>query len=358
MKHTFSTWAVAGITALGFGAALAAEARAADLTVVTWGGAQETGYKKAYGDTYEKLSGNKITWTTWNGTIAFIRAQVEAKAVTNHIYPLNPWDTVAGCDEGLLEKIDPKEMGITDPSDFLEGAIEPCGIGVDVWSYLLAWNLEKNPKWVGAAAPKDVKDMFNLKDFPGRRGIRKRAYGAMENALMGDGVAAKDVYKALKTPDGIKRAFAKLDVIKKQTLFFDNVPQMPQALADGEVDYTIIVNSRFYNATKTEGKKFATNWKDQVYSYNMLSIPKNNPRLKEAKEYLKNAIKPENLAESANAVAYPPSRKSAMKHVKADVRDHLITSHLEGNNPLYMDALFWAENLDAQAKVFQTWLSQ
>ncbi|MSO93701.1 MAG: extracellular solute-binding protein [Rhodospirillales bacterium] len=358
MKRTFMSGAVAGIAALGFGIGLAAEARAADLTVVTWGGAQETGYKKAYGETYEKLSGNKLTWTTWNGTISFIRAQVESKSVSNHIYPLNPWDTVAGCDEGLLEKIDPKEMGITDPSDFYEGAIEPCGIGIDIWTYLLAWNLDRNPTWVGDKAPKDVQSMFDLKTWPGRRGIRKRAYGALEYGIMGDGVPNKDVYKVLATPEGIKRALAKLDTVKKNTLFLDNVPQMPQALADGETDYTSIVNSRFYYGVVTDKKKFATNWKDQIYSYNTLSIPKNNPRLKEAKEYIKNAIKPENMAESGNLVAYPPSRKSALKLVKADVQQHLATAHFEGNNSLSMDARFWAEYLDAYAKSFQNWLAQ
>jgi putative spermidine/putrescine transport system substrate-binding protein len=354
-KH--AAWAATGAAAFALGLGLAAGAEAKDLTIVTWGGAQEKGYKLGYGETFAKAKGGlNITYTTWNGTIAFIRAQVETKSITNDAYPLNPWDTVAGCDEGILEKLDPKELGITDPKDFYDGAIEPCGIASDVWSYLLAWNLEKNPKWVGDKAPQNVKDMFDLKAYPGRRGIRKRAYGAMENAIMGDGVPNKDVYKVLATPEGVKRAFAKLDTIKKQTLFFDNVPQMPQALADGEVDYTIIVNSRYYNAIVHEGKKFATNWADQVYSYNMWSIPKGGPKVKLAKEFIANMAKPENQAIVANDVAYPPSRKSALKFVKEDVRKNLVTFNFK--NELYMDAPFWAERLDSYAKQFQAWLAQ
>lgn len=354
-----STWAATGAAAIAFSIGLAARTEAQDLTLVSWGGAQETGYKKAYGETFSKAKGGlNLTWTTWNGTIAFIRAQVETKSVTNDVYPLNPWDTVAGCDEGVLEKLDPKELGITDASDFYEGGIEPCGIASDIWTYLLAWNLDKNPQWVGDKAPKGAQDLFDLKTYPGRRGIRKRAYGAMENALMGDGVPNKDVYKLLRTPEGVKRGFAKLDTIKKNTLFFDNVPQMPQAISDGEVDYSIIVNSRYHGAIVIDKKRFATNWADQIYSYNMWSIPKGTPKLKLAKEFIANAIRPENQAISADMIAYPPARKSGLKLLNPDAQKHLASAHFEGKNALYMDAPFWAENLDSMAKQFQGWLAQ
>jgi len=39
-------------------------------------------------------------------------------------------------------------------------------------------------------------------------------------ALVADGVKAKNVYKVMSTPEGIDRAFAKLDTIKDLVVFW------------------------------------------------------------------------------------------------------------------------------------------
>ncbi len=344
-----------GMAIIAVGLGLAVDADARDLTVVTWGGAQELGYKQAYGEPYEREKGAKITYTTWNGTLSFIRAQVETKSVTNDLYPVNPWDAVAGCDEGTFEKLEPKELGL-DTTDFYDGGIEPCGIASDIWTYLLAWNGERTPAWTSKTGPQNIQDMFDLGKFPGKRGLRKRAYATMEYGLWADGVGRKDIYKVLATPEGTKRALAKLAGIKKDIVFLDAVTQMTQALADGEVAYSMILNSRFYNAVVNEKKNFVTTWNDQIYSYHMWVIPKGTPNLKQAKEFIKFALQPERQAALSNAVAYAPARKSALKLVKDDVRGNMATNHFQ--NELYLDAVFWAERLDSYSKQFSAWLAQ
>ena len=53
---------------------------------------------------------------------------------------------------------------------------------------------------------------------------------------MADGVPAAEVYDALGTPEGVDRAFAKLDTIKDDIVWWEAGAQPPQLLADGEVD--------------------------------------------------------------------------------------------------------------------------
>ena len=355
MEHsrTQAAWAAGAAVVLCL--AVAVDAQARDLTVATWGGAQEKAHKEVMGPPFTKEKGIPVVYTTWNGTISYIRGQVQTKSVSTDVYPNNPWDVVAGCDEGLFEKLDPKELGV-DPKDLYEGAIEPCGVATEIWSYLWGWNGDRHPEWTEKTGPQGVKDAFDLNKFPGRRGLRKRVYTTLEFGALADGISRGDIYKVLATPDGVKRAYAKLDTIKKNTLFADAMPQMPPALVAGEVDLAVIVNTHWYNAVVHEKKNFRVSFNDQVYSYNMWTIPKGSPMLKEAKVLLAYMMQPRKMADVANLVAYPPASKSALAMVNPDVRKNLATAHFK--DELYVSGIFWAERLDSYTKEFQTWLAQ
>ena len=61
--------------------------------------------------------------------------------------------------------------------------------------------------------------------------MRKAPAQNLEWALMADGVPVADVYKVLGTPEGVDRAFKKLDTIKKDIVWWDAGAQPPQLLA-------------------------------------------------------------------------------------------------------------------------------
>ncbi|WP_215201953.1 extracellular solute-binding protein, partial [Escherichia coli] len=48
------------------------------------------------------------------------------------------------------------------------GAIQPCGVGFFVWSTVLAYNADKLK-----SAPTSWADFWDIKKFPGKRGLRK-----------------------------------------------------------------------------------------------------------------------------------------------------------------------------------------
>ncbi|KAG1702901.1 NAD-dependent protein deacetylase [Nymphon striatum] len=94
--------------------------------------------------------------------------------------------------------------------------------------------------------PKTMADFFDTAKFPGKRGLRKGAKVNLEFALIADGVAAADVYSVLETPEGVDRAFAKLDTIKGDVVWWEAGAQPPQMLADGEVALTTAYNGRIF----------------------------------------------------------------------------------------------------------------
>ena len=70
-------------------------------------------------------------------------------------------------------------------------------------------------------------DFFDAEKFPGKRGLKKAPKALLEMALMGDGVPADQVYEALATPEGLDRAFAKLDTIKRDVVWWESGARHP-----------------------------------------------------------------------------------------------------------------------------------
>lgn len=108
--------------------------------------------------------------------------------------------------------------GTAAADDFIEGAVSECFVASDVFSTVLAYDKSKFPD----GAPTKLADFFDQQKFPGKRAMRKGAKVNLEMALMADGVAPGDVYAMLDTPEGLDRAFAKLDTIKKDVVWWES----------------------------------------------------------------------------------------------------------------------------------------
>ena len=188
---------------LAVAALMALPAIAENLTVVNFGGANGAAQKVAYIEPFEK-SGTKVTAVEYNGEQAKIKAMVEAKNVTWDVVEVESPDLSRGCDEGLFETIDWSKVG--NKADFQKAAVHECGVGTFVWSTVMAYDGDKLK-----TAPTTWADFWDVKKFPGKRGLRKGARYNLEFALMADGVPA-DAAKLY--PIDADRAFKKLDQIK------------------------------------------------------------------------------------------------------------------------------------------------
>ena len=104
--------------------------------------------------------------------------------------------------------------------------------------------------------------------------MRKSPKVTMEFALIADGVPTSEVYDVLGTEEGIARAFAKLDTIKEDVVWWEAGVQPPQLLADGEVVFSTAWNGRVFNAKNAEGQPFEMVWDGQIYDLDLWVIPK------------------------------------------------------------------------------------
>ena len=116
--------------ALTLGVPLAAE----QLTVVSFGGSYARASQQAYHEPFTAATGIEVRLEDYNDGLAQIRAQVETGNVHWDVVDLNVADAVLGCDEGLLEFIDPGDLppgadGRSVEEDFVAGTLTDCGMG-------------------------------------------------------------------------------------------------------------------------------------------------------------------------------------------------------------------------------------
>ena len=81
----------------------------------------------------------------------------------------------------------------------------------------------------------------------------------------------------LATPQGVDRAFAKLDTIKRQTVWWEKGAQPPQLLLAGEVTMAAAYNGRITAANKAETKNLRMVWTNNIYTVDSWVIMKGSP---------------------------------------------------------------------------------
>ncbi|WP_313074373.1 ABC transporter substrate-binding protein [Melaminivora sp.] len=336
---------------LAAAAALALPALAQQaITVVNFGGANGAAQKKAYFDAYEKATGGKVTQVEYNGEQARIKAMVEAKKVTWDVVEVEGPDISRGCDEGLFETMDWSRIG--NKADFLPAAVHECGVGTFVWSTVLAYNADRLK-----TAPTGWADFWDVKKFPGKRGLRKGARYNLEFALMADGVKAADVYKLLSSKEGADRAFRKLTELKPHIQWWEAGALPPQFLVAGDVAMTSAFSGRI-DAAQREGQNLQITWAGGIYDLDFWVMPKGVVNKDAAMKFIALASSAETQAEYARHISYGPTNTRAMARIDAKTQALLPTSPANSRDALRFDVAFWADQGEALEKRFAAWAAQ
>ncbi|MEM7193220.1 MAG: extracellular solute-binding protein, partial [Pseudomonadota bacterium] len=205
--------------------------------------------------------------------------------------------------------------------------------------------------------PTSIGDFFDLDAFPGKRGLWKTPRVALEWALMADGVAAEDIYTVLATPEGQDRAFAKLETIKSQIVWWSNGSQPAALLESGEVAMSAAWNGRLYQPMQ-DGVPIEIVWDGQLWEIDFFGIPKGSRRLEAALEFIKYATSEERMTEWSKLIPYGPSRASAAARVDDDIAPLLPTSEANTQNALRINSQWWAENINAIQPRFNAFIEE
>ena len=350
-------------TALALIAAGTAQAQDS-INITTYGGAFAAAVNEAYARPFTEATGIQANMVDNSDPPAKLKAEVEAGNVTSDVYDVEQSDVIRLCDEGLIEPIDPAALpaaadGTPAADDYLPQALHDCATAIMVWSTVIAYDTSAFPN----GAPATVADFFDTAKFPGKRGIIKRPKYALEFALLGDGVAPDEVYDVLSTDEGVDRAFAKLDTIKDQVVWWEAGAQAPQLLADKEVSMTLAYNGRIFDAIVDEGKPFGFVWDGANLDMDYWVIPKGAPDMEKSMKFIAFASDPARQADLSKYIAYGPPRKSAAANVgtykdgTTEMAPYLPTTPANAEKALVNDAAFWADHGTELTERFNAWLA-
>ncbi|MSU88737.1 extracellular solute-binding protein [Rhodobacteraceae bacterium 2CG4] len=343
-----------------------------DMTLVSWGGAYQASQQKAYVEPY--LADNPEVSAVWDESspeaVAKLRAMNEAGNITWDLVDVVASDAIRLCDEGLAMEVDHDEIlapapdGTPASEDFGDLIVSDCFIPQIVYSTTFGYRSDVE-EW-GGNEPQDVCAVFDLDTFPGQRALEKRPINNLEWALLCDGVAKEDLYDVLETEEGQQRAFAKLDTIKDQTIWWSAAAEPIQALADGEVVIASTYNGRLFSAIAEQDQPIKMLWDAQVFDLDGWIIPEGLPedRLARVKDFLNFATDTQRLADQAAYISYGPARASSApmvgKHADLGIEmaPHMPTNPENAKNTILYNYEWWADYRDDLDAKFQSWLAQ
>ena len=300
-----------------------------EIVVVNWGGDAVTAQKKAWASRYnKKFPDTKVIIDGSGPSSGKIKAMVQSGKVT---WDLCDRNNIAAIDlgrQGLLEEVDYTRV---DPNAVREIHRGKWGLGAYLYAFALTWDT----KAFGGRQPKNWKDFWNWKDFPGTRTLRKNFEGQLEAALLADGVPPEKVY-----PIDMDRALAKIKEIKEKTIFWGSGSESQQIMRDGDAVMGNLWHTRSSIVNReTEGRV--------DYTFNQATLfagawiqPKGAPAGKKAWDFAAAAQDPQSQVEVFKMLGSGPVNPKASALVPADMR------HRDAGSP---------ENIAVQIPVNADW---
>lgn len=309
------------------------------LTFASYGGVYQKAQRQAWLEPYAKLTG--VQWTeSEDSANATIKAQVESGQVT--------WDVVdVGNDFGLernSDVLEPLDFSLIHKDEILPGFVGPYRVADITYGIVLAYRSDLT----GGQVPQGWADFFDLKKFPGKRGMYDySAGGIFEVALMADGVAPKDLY-----PLDIPRAIKKLDTIKDQLVFWPGGAKSQELIGSGEVTMSLMWNGRAWSAKHLDNKPVEIQWNQQILTADYFVVPKGTPNKDEAMKFIAWATCAQNNAAPSQYIPYGPTNVNA-KPAPDKVPDLAVSN--VNDTTAYFDDQWVVDNAQALDDAYNAW---
>ena len=315
------------------------------ITYASFGGALQKAEEAAWLKPFmEQNPGVKIVYDSVD--YAKLKAMVEANDVV--------WDVVVVAndfgltsDEPLLEKIDCSIVSCDQlqpdkfPTTGYRAPHSTSGLAI-------GYNTTKMPSGM---VPQNWADFFDVAKFPGKRVVMMDASSyVFEQALLGDGVAPKDLY-----PLDIDRAIKKLNSLGKNLVIAPSYQGCAELLASGDATMAGCWTGRLTGAKYGAHAPIDIQWNQGVISPGYLVIPKGTKHKDLAMKLIAFITSAEHNADQARYIDYGPTNIKALDKVDPAKKDRLQSSHLDVS--VFLDDKWYDKNRPEVTKRFAEWLA-
>ena len=321
-----------------------AAAQVRDVTVLATPGATSNAVRTGILRLFTAVTGIPVADADMDGSLEQLRAHKDADLALIRGDVL-----LAACDEGLLEKVDWSAVGGRD--HYPAFATTDCGVGATLSATVLAWDRDKfqgTPTW---------GDFWDIAKYPGKRSLRRGARGNLEAALMADGVSAGDIYRTLRSADGVDRAFRKLDQLRPYLVWWDTEAQAVELIGSGEALMGSVPASEALAGNRDGGRRFGLQWGGALIAMESWAVLKGAAQVRLAQQIIYFAGTPAIEARMLTASGVPGVAKGATDGVATDVVAASPASGAVVSGGLPVDEAFWRESGDKLGQRFSTWLA-
>jgi putative spermidine/putrescine transport system substrate-binding protein len=323
--------------------ALSTAVAAEEMVFTAWGGTTQDLWNEHIAQPFATQSGVKVLMDTPTD-YGKLKAMVESGNVTWDVVDVEFDFAIQAAKEGLLEPID---FSVVDRSKIDPRFVTDHAVGSFFFSFVLGYNGDV----FNEEKPNSWADLFDVEKFPGKRAFYKwSAPGALEIALLVDGVQPEELY-----PLDLDRAFAKLDTIKDQILWWGGGAQSQQLLASGEAPLGQFWDTRV-SMVKESGVNVDISWEQNLAAADVLVVPRGSKNKDLAMRFLAYSSSAQPQAKFAEASKLSPINVDSKSQMDAAAWAQTVGEHTEGQIDLDMD--YWAAHRDEIAKRWYAWQAE
>lgn len=286
-----------------------AQAATGEIVIVNWGGDAVPAYDAIWAQPFNAANpGAKALINGSGPSSGKIKAMVESGAVTWDVCDRTVPASIELGRQNLLEKVD---WSIVSRDKLRPAHRSDWGVGAYLYSFVLTYD----ERALKGPAPKNWKDFWNVKDFPGKRTLRNNIEGMLEAALLADGVPRDKIY-----PIDVDRALAKIKEIKQHTIFWATGAESQQLFRNQEVVMGNLWHTRSMLLAKEVGDRIKFTFEEGVLFPGAWIVPKNNPAKERAWKFVASAQDPKSQVELFKRVGNGPVNPAAAELVPAEMK--------------------------------------
>ncbi len=310
-----------------------AQAAANEIVLWNWGGDAVACHTRAFGSPFSKDTGLGFKIDTSGPLQGKIKEMVDSGNVTADVADADAFDAIALGKSGHLEPID---YAVVNKDEVLEGFTYSHGVSIVFYGYGFMYDNKK----FGDDPPTTWKDFFDTDKYKGKRSLYKWANGAIEGALMADGVAKSDVY-----PCDVGRALKKIKSIKDDSIYWGGGAQAQQMIVDGEVSMGMVWVNRARHVERDTNGRYRLNMNQAIAMPGAYIVPKGNPAGRDnAMQFIASCQRPSRQLEILSCHGMTPTNPKVFSQIPEDLQRYAVTSPQNIDRVLFNDPAWWAEN--------------
>ncbi len=322
---------------------LAGNAWAETITVCSYGGTYNKGLEETMGKPFTEATGINVIFTTFP-SYAQMAAQVKSGNIEWDIVECESRMYARGVKKGIFEQLD---LSGINTDEFIKGSTTDYGVGLIYYSYTIAYNTDK---WPAGKGPKSMKDLWDVKKFPGPRSMKLTAVSNLEAALLADGVPRDKIY-----PIDVDRALKKMDELKPNIrVFWKTGGQSQQVMREKEADIAFVPGGRMMQLAD-QGVPVTWEWNDQVIVLDYWTILKGSKKKEAANKFIAFASNAKRQAAFAEWTNYGPANKKAYDYIRKEKAVLMPTYPENFEKGLVVNAEWYAEHEKDVEQKWEAW---